>query len=1005
VRLTGEQDVTMHPVRRRTRWTVALTVTGLAAAGLAAGQAGPAAAVPPPAPGATAPAAGVQAQDAAGPVTDAAGPLDGALAARDRLPGRTVVAVRFRAGVKAAAATRATAFAGAVRRLGATTRSTADAVGAATFVVPDAGVDGFVAEMQARPDVTEARVATLYSPTLVPNDPQYKARQKAYLSDIGLESAWTSAKGSANVLIAVVDTGVDVGHPDLAGKIAGSWNTVSDSTVVTDQEGHGTFVAGVAAAATNNGVGIAGAGYNSRVLAVKVADPSGFMADVDVAEGIRWAADNGAKIINISLGSTTGDADTKGAVAYAQSKGALVVASAGNAAQEGNPKIYPAAYPGVVAVGATLDWKHRAWFSEHGDWVTIAAPGVDIRGTTPRAGSRLFPANYATGNGTSFAAPIVAGIAALHAARDTDVTPAELRSALTRTARPMTGFGLGAGQVNALKMVDAAVPTATPQIQFPADGSTQNGFVNLGGTLSTPRAKIGWYVGSTRVASSFGTGTATWDTDGWPQGRHTLQARACSWSGACAGSGPSVEVTVDNPAPVVGGPADGDAVSGPVAVSEENGGAGGFAVLVDGTRVGSALSSRSVSVNFSALDDGAHSIRLVACSSDRKRCDGPQSAPVTVTSDSLHPTVRISSNPSFSPNGDGVKESTTVTYTVDTAQTVTLAFLDSNGSAVRTVKAGLKQPGTYTYTWKGLTDAGTAARSNGYVVSVDSKDTAGRVGRARTRVQLDRVKPGIGVLGFPATFYPAKDGYKDSWTPRIQVGEPAQVTLTVRNARGTVVRRLTARRGEATVVPLSWDGRNASGTRVPAGTYSWKVTAKDDAGNSRTSDARSVTVKSGVLTTKTVTLTKAGDAAYAGGGSATCARTVTAGSTYGRGLWLKNNCARSNPQNALAFYRFKVPAAVTYTSFKVVTSGRAHSAPSDVVGGVLSTQTTDYDITPAKAVSSTATQTLTLGRITGPGHAPNRVVDVVVFVPNERAPLVDWDVRNVKLTVTYTAPA
>ncbi len=136
--------------------------------------------------------------------------------------------------------------------------------------------------------------------------------------------------GSADVKIAIVDSGVDTTHPDLAGKIAGQYNAVDGSPDVTDTMGHGTFVAGVAAAATNNGTGVSGAGFDSSVLAVKVADANGNIDDDALAAGILWAADNGANIINLSLVSPVLTDLVRDALDHAAAKGVLVVAAAGN---------------------------------------------------------------------------------------------------------------------------------------------------------------------------------------------------------------------------------------------------------------------------------------------------------------------------------------------------------------------------------------------------------------------------------------------------------------------------------------------------------------------------------------------------------------------------------------------------------------------------------------------------------------------------------------------------
>src|SRR5205823_15048136 len=199
-------------------------------------------------------------------------------------------------------------------------------------------------------------------------------------------------------------TGVDAQQPDLVGRVLPGYDFVDDSSDTSDRLGHGTFVAGVAAADTNNGIGIAGVAWNASILPVKVLDRSGGGTDAQIAAGITWAADNGASVINLSLGGPESSEVLRNAIEYALSKNVVVVAAAGNEAST-IPQ-YPAAYPGVVAVSAT-DWAgDLTYFSSFGPWVTLAAPGFEITGTD-RDGA------YETDSGTSFAAPMVAAVAAL----------------------------------------------------------------------------------------------------------------------------------------------------------------------------------------------------------------------------------------------------------------------------------------------------------------------------------------------------------------------------------------------------------------------------------------------------------------------------------------------------------------------------------------------------------------------------------------------------------------
>ena len=209
---------------------------------------------------------------------------------------------------------------------------------------------------------------------------------------------------------------------------------------VTDDFGHGTHVAGIAAAATNNGIGIAGVSWGARVMPVKVLDQYGNGWYSDIADGIVYAADNGAKIINLSLGGAAASQTLCQAAAYAQQKGALLVAATGNA---GAAVLYPAACDGVLAVAATDRSDQRASFSNYGPEVDLAAPGVDIYSTWP------WLDGYFTKSGTSMAAPHVSGVAALVWSRWPEWDNIEVSRRIMETAvdvdvsgwDPYTGWG------------------------------------------------------------------------------------------------------------------------------------------------------------------------------------------------------------------------------------------------------------------------------------------------------------------------------------------------------------------------------------------------------------------------------------------------------------------------------------------------------------------------------------------------------------------------------------
>ncbi|WP_088319513.1 S8 family serine peptidase [Kineosporia sp. R_H_3] len=1004
----------MRRTTTRVRWTIGAAASAVAALTFGALGTVGAQAVPPapPAPPAPQPPTTVAATAAPGATTASGGTARGSRALRERgrlgrpAPTDSVVVVRFRAGVSPAAAAGAPAYASALRAHRATRAAAAPALGAMTYDVPTAQTAAFVASMKARPDVAEVRTAVPTSLLFTPNDPQYATQQAAYLTKIAAPGGWDYTGGKSAVRIAVVDTGVDVGHPDLSTKIAGTYNAVDGSADVTDTTGHGTFVAGAAAAATNNKVGIAGVGGNTQILAVKVEDSAGRILDSYIVNGIDWAVAHGADVINLSLGREGVSVPSEAAaVKRAQDAGVLVVAAAGNSGQEGNPVFYPAAYPGVVSVGATDAKGHRAWFSEHGNWVTMAAPGIAIRGTTPRAGSDLFAASYSDGEGTSFASPLVAGAAALLWARSPGATYAQVRQALVAGAHGYAGLGLGKGQLDVARSLSLVVPSTKPTVTAPAAGATVRGATAFTAKNGIVKAKVGWYVDGTRVALVASGATYTWTPNGWANGSHTVEARDCTAAGVCAATGTTRTVTLSQARPTLTRPVAG-AVSGAVTAAATAPAGGGVAILVDGTKVAFDGTAPFAPVfSMSPFSDGSHTVEAVVCNASGSRCAGPRSTAVTVTSTSLHPTTGTVTNPVLSPNGDGRKDTTVVRYTLDRASTVKYAVVDRTGATVRSVVVAATQAaGSHAFTWNGRRTDGTLAAGGTYQVRVSTADPSQPTLRGMTTasVRVDRTAPKLtGVTAGGATFYPVVDAYKDTFTPRVTVSEKATVSLTVRNAAGTAVRTISAGQRTGTV-SIAWDGRSTSGALVPAGKYTWRFTVTDLGGNRKASAVAAVTVSRLEVVAATMTKSLTGSKAYDWGGTATCATVVSATSTYApTGRWLKNNCATSASENALAWFSFSVPAAIRYKTIKITTTGRSHSAPATLGAGVFSTQTNEYDVTPLKSVSGTATQTVSLGTISGPGHAPGRKVDVVVYVPNVTAPPTDWDIQSVKVTVAY----
>jgi subtilisin family serine protease len=305
---------------------------------------------------------------------------------------------------------------------------------------------GALALLRADPRVRYAELDPVVHAFRVPNDellPTQWSIRKTHA-----EQAWDASTGSSQVVVAIVDTGVDASQPDLRGKLVAGYDYVNNDQDPSDDNGHGTAVAGIVAANTDNGIGVAGYCWACRLMPVKVlgADGTGFASGL--AQGIVWATDHGARVINASLGSTVDDLTLAAAAQYAWLRGVLVVAAAGN---ESSPALdYPAVLPNVLSVSASDENDQLYSFSNTG--ARVAAPGENA---TTGPGS-----SYVSFLGTSSAAPVVSGIAGLAFSLVPDATPVQVEQAIESSAVPISG--VVSGRVDAYGTLHAVVPGLTP---------------------------------------------------------------------------------------------------------------------------------------------------------------------------------------------------------------------------------------------------------------------------------------------------------------------------------------------------------------------------------------------------------------------------------------------------------------------------------------------------------------------------------------------------------------
>ncbi|MEJ9227105.1 S8 family peptidase [Priestia aryabhattai] len=282
----------------------------------------------------------------------------------------------------------------------------------------------------------------IFKASYVPNDSFYPFQYGP--QKVQAPSAWDVTRSNSSIKIAIVDTGVQLNHPDLTSKLLPGYNFVDGNTNPSDGNGHGTHVAGIAAAATNNVSGIAGMAPLSSILPLRALDNTGSGTLTNIANAIIYAADQGSQVINLSLGGSQGSVTLENAINYAWDKGSTILAAAGN---EGtNTLTYPAYYENAIAVASTDSNDQKSSFSNYGTWVEVAAPGSNILST-------YIGSNYAYLSGTSMACPHVAGLAALLAAQGKNNV--EIREDIQSTADPILGTGSywTYGRINANRAV------------------------------------------------------------------------------------------------------------------------------------------------------------------------------------------------------------------------------------------------------------------------------------------------------------------------------------------------------------------------------------------------------------------------------------------------------------------------------------------------------------------------------------------------------------------------
>lgn len=497
--------------------------------------------------------------------------------------------------------------------------------------VPVGTEQAVVTALSRNPNIQFAEVDTLASSDFLPNDPNFA--QQWYPAMINAPQAWDVTKGTG-VTIAILDTGVNDTHEDLAANMVPGWNVVINNTDTRDLWGHGTAVAGTAAATGNNALGIAGIAYNANIMPLQITSTSSAWAySSDVAEATVWATDHGAKVINCSFGYNggggfLGSMTVVSSAQYAHKNGALFFNSAGNSgtleAYENNPY--------VISVGATNSSDTLAGFSTYGNYIDVTAPGENIMTTMG-----INASGYGSWSGTSFSSPAAAGVAALIWATKPTLSNADVETILKTTVvdRGTVGWDMyyGYGRVDTgaavmmaqtyVRQPDTAAPVAS--IDSPIAGATVSGIIPVSATASdnVGVSKVDLYINGAFYASdTLSPYSFSLDTKSLAGTDATLVVKATDAAGNI-GTSSGVTVRVATPetiAPIVtiSSPANGAKVSGKVVINAsatDNIGVSTMTLHINDKQVASATGA-SLSYTWNAgaksVKVGIHSITVKA---------------------------------------------------------------------------------------------------------------------------------------------------------------------------------------------------------------------------------------------------------------------------------------------------------------------------------------------------------------------------------------------------------
>ena len=446
-----------------------------------------------------------------------------------------------------------------------------------------------IEKLARHPHIEFAELDMRVPESLAANDPYVGSQW--HLPKIGASQAWDVAQGSG-VTIAILDSGIDTKHPDFSGRLVPGYNFVDKNTNIEDVRSHGTKVAGAAAATLNNALGVASVAGQAKIMPVRISDSTGYTYWSNMAAGLTWAADNGARIANMSFNGVAGSSSVLSAAKYMKDRGGLSFVSAGNDNKDpgyANTDV-------MIIVSATDSNDAKSSFSNFGDHVHLSAPGSGIYSTT-------WGQTYASVSGTSFSAPVAAAVAALVMSANPKLTNTQVEQILFKTAVDLGAAGrdiyFGFGRVDAAKAVAMALSTVstadttapTVSVSNPLASSTVSGLVpvNANASDNVGVTKVELRVNGQLVATDSASPFAfSWDSTAVANGMASVVATAYDAAGnSTTSSTVSVNVanatvtSTDSTPPVVKitNPLNGTKVSGNVKVmvsASDNAGTSGI---------------------------------------------------------------------------------------------------------------------------------------------------------------------------------------------------------------------------------------------------------------------------------------------------------------------------------------------------------------------------------------------------------------------------------------------